>query len=268
MTENLDHLSSADDDSDEDDIDYKPDEEINDLPSECESDGDAEDTKENGETDEVVTTGKRNRGKKKIRKSSETANDKLTELDNPSNEEDEKQKSDALWADFLKDTDIVTKPTTPSATTAAVCKTSSEIPNDKAQIPATKFVKKIFDFAGDKVEVECPMTANEEKSKSISSTVPAAATGINKRTPVSNILKRSSTGGLGAVLGQIGKKTKISTLEKSKLDWNSFKRQQGIDEEIQTHNKGKDGYLERQDFLQRTDLRQFQQEKNLRLSKR
>lgn len=74
--------------------------------------------------------------------------------------------------------------------------------------------------------------------------------------------------GLASVLNKIGKKDKLSTLEKSKLDWNKFKQSEGIDEEIKTFNRGKDGYLEKQDFLQRTDLRQFEIEKQLRTTKR
>lgn len=52
---------------------------------------------------------------------------------------------------------------------------------------------------------------------------------------------RGRGGGLSAVLSQIGKKSKISTLEKSKLDWERFKSEEGLQEEIQTHNRGKDG---------------------------
>jgi len=39
-----------------------------------------------------------------------------------------------------------------------------------------------------------------------------------------------------------GKKPKMGTLDKSKMDWNSFVQEEGIKEELQTHNRGKDGY--------------------------
>lgn len=74
--------------------------------------------------------------------------------------------------------------------------------------------------------------------------------------------------GLSKILNQIGKKDKMSTLAKSQLDWNNFKKSEGIEEEIKMHNRGKDGYLEKQDFLQRTDLRQFEIEKQLRATSR
>lgn len=52
---------------------------------------------------------------------------------------------------------------------------------------------------------------------------------------------RGSGSGIASILGQIGKKNKLSTLEKSKLDWDRFKKEEGIDEDLQTHNKGKAG---------------------------
>lgn len=52
---------------------------------------------------------------------------------------------------------------------------------------------------------------------------------------------RGGGGGLAALVGQLGKKNKLSTLEKSKLDWDRFKKHEGIEEDIQTHNKGKEG---------------------------
>ncbi len=38
-----------------------------------------------------------------------------------------------------------------------------------------------------------------------------------------------------------GKKPKMGTLDKSKMDWNKFVSEEGIKEELETHNKGKDG---------------------------
>jgi len=81
----------------------------------------------------------------------------------------------------------------------------------------------------------------------------AAAAAIGK--PKSN---------LDDLLNSLGKK-KISTLEKSKLDWQNFKSKEGIEEELK--EKTKDGYLERQAFLARTDYRQFEQERDIRLKR-
>ena len=49
-------------------------------------------------------------------------------------------------------------------------------------------------------------------------------------------------GGLGSIMGVIsGKKPKMGTLEKSKMDWNKYVSEEGIKEELETHNKGKEG---------------------------
>ena len=54
-------------------------------------------------------------------------------------------------------------------------------------------------------------------------------------------------GGIASIMNVIsGKKQKMGCLDKSKLDWNNFVKEEGIKEELETHNKGKDGsvYLE------------------------
>ena len=38
--------------------------------------------------------------------------------------------------------------------------------------------------------------------------------------------------GIGSVLSQLGKKQKISTLEKSKLDWDRFKKEENIEDSV------------------------------------
>ena len=49
---------------------------------------------------------------------------------------------------------------------------------------------------------------------------------------------------MSSLLGKIGAKKQMSTLEKSKLDWESFKEEEGIGEELAIHNRGKEGYIE------------------------
>jgi hypothetical protein len=71
----------------------------------------------------------------------------------------------------------------------------------------------------------------------------------NKQTPASADSQGAGQGrgghgglkGLSSVLGKLGKKSKLGTLEKSKLDWDRYKRDEGIEEELKKHNKGKAG---------------------------
>ncbi|KPI97291.1 Craniofacial development protein 1 [Papilio xuthus] len=181
--------------------------------------------------------------------------------------EDEKKREDDLWAMFLEGTD--TKPksanssktekqptktvtkcdTLPTKITSTNTKTSSETDKEKE--------RRIFEFAGETIVVENNVIKEKikatESSPSVSKTMPSRSRG---------------GGGLSNVLGQLNKKNKLSTLEKSKLDWDTFKKEEDIEAEIKSHNKGKQGYLERQDFLARADERQYEIERDLRLSKR
>lgn len=58
----------------------------------------------------------------------------------------------------------------------------------------------------------------------------------------------------------------ISTIEKTSLDWDTYKKKEGIEDELKQHVK--DGYLEKQDFLTRVDHRKFALEKTERDKKR
>lgn len=183
------------------------------------------------------------------------------------NPEEEKKKEEDLWAKFLD-----TAPSKPKVENKEAVKKDtsqnseaekkSDVGNTKSSNSSSKSVssseKQIFEFAGEEIMVQ-----NNTVSQSSTSSGSCSVT-----STTAPVLKTRPAGGLQSLLSKIGKKNKLSTLEKSKLDWNTFKQQEGINEELQTHNKGKDGYLERQDFLERADHRQFEIEKSLRTTKR
>lgn len=284
-------------DTDESDEDYKPAGEGSDVASEVESDGEAENDNDN---DAETQRGRRKRRapqeipseNKRNRRSNELESSKSTEKDALDDDDDNDENEDALWASFLSGAgQTASKPNPQSKSISSTSNGNAKQPeNSKPQKPTQsteqkKVVTEIFEFAGEKVEVKKEITIREEEKKkpsseqcpgkSNSSTATQSAVKsvtippLNRARP-GNVGGGSSSGsgGLSSVLNQLGKKNQLSVLEKSKLDWNGFKRNQGIDEELQTHNKGRDGYLERQDFLQRTDLRQFELEKNMRHANR
>ncbi|XP_053688105.1 craniofacial development protein 1 [Sabethes cyaneus] len=267
-------------DSDVSDEDFCPDKEVE-SGSEQESDGldDIKEQDENNDTKSIGTGAEKKRkrktghpGKKKTKIQPSEDSQKVHEEREELDEEEEKQKTDALWADFLAGTEssnsslvskeaTVTEPsnTLKSTVHARQTETAKEIT-----------VTKIFEFAGEAVEVTEKVPSSKAEDNSKNPTKPAlASVSSNIKSGLSRPFSgRPSGGGLGSVLSQIGKKNKLSTLEKSKLDWNSFKKIEGIEEELQNHNKGKDGYLEKQDFLERADLRQFEIEKSFRQTTR
>lgn len=171
--------------------------------------------------------------------------------------EEEKRKENELWDLFMSGSEVPlhskensSDSGKPKSSTITLAAKKQAAPTTSKSIPAA--APTVFEFAGETIEVP----AKEETEESVA---PAAASGPAKR----------SGGGLGSVLNQLaGKKSKLSVLEKTKMDWDGFKSNEGINEELQTHNRGRDGFLERKDFLNRTDLRQFEIEKSLRLSRR
>lgn len=222
---------------------------------------------------------------KKEDKDDNTEEDNLEtfdELKKKKLEEAKKKREDDLWSSFLSD---VGKPPKSQHNVSVApdnqkeeekhkncnkdsnnsSKEDSETKDNSQKLTITK----VFDFAGEEVrvtkEVDCSSREAKtfikqqergqlEQSPAPSRTATAASSGVKR--PV----------GIGSIIGQLGsKKQKMSTLEKSKLDWESFKVQEGIGEELAHHNRGKDGYIERKAFLERVDYRQFELEREIRL---
>ncbi|XP_030387144.1 craniofacial development protein 1 [Scaptodrosophila lebanonensis] len=257
----------------------------------CSSSGSAEDSEDAGSDADSIENTKTTKGSKKAKASSKkeaSQNSRTTRLKEAqqndgkcskekdeleSDEDVDKSRSDALWADFLCDVGSA-KAESPVSLKAKEAKDSVNQTQAgstaKVDTLVTRQITEVLDFAGEQVTVQKTVSKENQKQSlqepnATPSPKPAPPTrsfGIAKRPANGN------AGGLGSLLNQLGKKKKMSVLEKSQLDWKDFKSGEGIDEELQTHNKGKDGYLERQDFLQRTDLRQFEIEKNLRQSTR
>ncbi|EFN70955.1 Craniofacial development protein 1 [Camponotus floridanus] len=272
-------------DSDEDDEDYVPDRVDSDVVSEVESEGDVESSPEDENDENKRETGQQ-KGKKrsKVRrsvkrkkiienKSKVSEDEKEVEECKETKElteEEEKKRADSLWADFMKDTAVVSKPKPQNPINRS---NERSPPIQKSKIQEKVKVTKIFEFAGEEVKVEKEVSVDSAEARLSLSAAENSTKSSDSAFAASKErgrggIRRAGLGGISSVLGQIGKKAKISTLEKSKLDWDNFKKQENIEEELNTHNKGKDGYLERQDFLQRADLRQFEIEKQLRNSSR
>lgn len=196
------------------------------------------------------------------------------------NENEAKEKEDALWASFLSDVGqktkvITTKQQTENRKQEAESKQeakpaeekNSHEPQEAVNEPEKPKVAitKVFDFAGEEVRVTKEVDATSEEAQLFLKKQEQKVAGSTSHPTVSGV-KRPS-GGMTSLLGKIhGKKQKLSTLEKSKLDWENFKEEEGIGDELAIHNRGKEGYLERQAFLERVDHRQFEIERSVRLS--
>ncbi|OQV22582.1 hypothetical protein BV898_03407 [Hypsibius exemplaris] len=63
---------------------------------------------------------------------------------------------------------------------------------------------------------------------------------------------------LGSALAKLAGRKKPSVLEKSQAHWKEYKSAEKLEEELTSHNKGKGGYLDRKDFLERANVREFE----------
>lgn len=78
---------------------------------------------------------------------------------------------------------------------------------------------------------------------------------------------KGSTSAVDAVLEQIKKKQKLSVLDKTKKDWGEFKEEnKGMEDELDAYKKSSNQYLDKVSFLQRTDYREFERERDARLA--
>ncbi|KAJ1462862.1 bucentaur or craniofacial development-domain-containing protein [Pelagophyceae sp. CCMP2097] len=72
--------------------------------------------------------------------------------------------------------------------------------------------------------------------------------------------------GIDRVLAEIKGVAAVSTVAKSSSDWDAFKESEGLDESLKDADKK--GFLGRQDFLERCDVRKFDQERSQRDAER
>ncbi|XP_022908907.1 craniofacial development protein 1 [Onthophagus taurus] len=244
-------------DSDTSDEDFDPGKTANEAVSEVDSDGDSEDPLSDKEDPGTRGIKRKKRPTKSRKKPKDGGNSDLSESPEKKllTEEEQKKKVDDLWAMFKKDTSFKPKeaPQKPDIEeTKENTKQNISIPKEEAKKETVK-VTQIFEFAGEEVIVEKELPAKEAKLIN----KPSSSLGTSKRGG-------ARSGGLTSLISQLGKKQKITTLEKSKLDWDKFKKEENLEDELHTFNKGKDGYLEKQDFLQRTDVRRFEIERDIR----
>lgn len=295
----MEEFDSEDFSTSEEDEDYVPsggeysEDDVNELVKEDEVDGEEQTQKTKGKKRKAqsIPARKRKQGGLSLEAEEEDASeesegssseqeDEATEQEEGTGPEDaRKKKEDELWASFLND--VGPKPKVPPSTHVNRGEKTEETSSSKLLVRAEELEKpkeaekikitKVFDFAGEEVRVTKEVDATSKEAKSFfkqneKEKPPAPVTASLPALPAGSGLKRSS--GMSSLLGKIGaKKQKMSTLEKSKLDWESFKEEEGIGEELAIHNRGKEGYIERKAFLDRVDHRQFEIERDLRLSK-
>ncbi|XP_075254587.1 craniofacial development protein 1-like isoform X2 [Convolutriloba macropyga] len=204
------------------------------------------------------------------------------------NEENERKRKANLWDSFLsgvkrpkKDQNLSVSKSNPKL---SEIKTDEEIKSNVCNQPEAelKEVQRVYDFAGEeiviteKVSVKSLLSSKSESSsintqtKEAVSQIPAHDLEEDIQTALSTVKSEHPKPGGGSnltsIVGALGKKKKMGTLQKSALDWESFKSKEGesLQEELESHRKGKNSFLDRKDFLERVDWNQFENERVIR----
>lgn len=112
-------------------------------------------------------------------------------------------------------------------------------------------VSEVRDFAGEEVKVTKLIDPNSK-----------AAEDLKRKQEMMAL----SSSGLDKLLQQIEKKPKLNVLEKSRKDWTDFKEEKQIKQELESYKKSGDKYTDRVAFLQRSDLREYERERDARLA--
>ena len=98
----------------------------------------------------------------------------------------------------------------------------------------TIVVKETREFAGEKVVVETKVLVGSAEHEAMKKR--------GQKSNLDNLLDKLS-----------GKNKNITTLKKTEVDWGKYKEKEGLEDELATYRK--DGYIEKQGFLQRSDAR-------------
>jgi len=164
-----------------------------------------------------------------FRKSFETRN-KIYKVDTSSDtiEPIEKNKSDDVWSEFVKDINvekIKKSPDIQENSTKNLSILSQAKSNDSA-------IKKDFN--------------RELAFKKKNSRIEVSTKSENGKT--------YGTDRLSSILARINKEPKISTLQKSLQDWDEFKKKEEIEEELEQQNKSKNSY-EKKFYLEKIQLK-------------
>ncbi|MCO5591421.1 hypothetical protein L7F22_045404 [Adiantum nelumboides] len=107
-------------------------------------------------------------------------------------------------------------------------------------------VSEVRDFAGEEIKVTKLVDPNSKAAEELK--------------------RRQSSAGVDKLLQQIEKKPKLNVLDKSRKDWTDFKGEKQIEEELESYNKSGDKYTDRVAFLQRSDIREYERERDARLA--
>ncbi|CAH8605145.1 unnamed protein product [Schistosoma bovis] len=211
--------------------------------SKLEEDSESEysDESESGDSD-CISDSLTSQSSKKRPAKRNSKKSKITDCSPLSTTEDVKAYEDKVWDEFLK----------------------SDSTKKSNSTEKVNVVKK-YQFAGEEVEV-IQAVSNSNRTKGLGVSHNKTSTETNPLKPKTPSLGLGLTNALQNLKSTINSLPKLSTLEKSRLDWKQYVQKESLEDDLKAHNKGKEGYLERQAFFNRANEREYQYERQLRKS--
>lgn len=161
--------------------------------------------------------------------------------------EEEKAKSDALWAE-LNGLSSTTK--------------TSKVNTSEADVKPPITLQASVTVESSSTVTSTSSSISSSNSEALPSKSSTSTTSSSTSSQLVPQIRKS--GGLNSLAASLGKTKGPSTLLQSKQDWETFKSESGLTEELAEHTKGKDSFVERQAFISRADVRQFEKEKEIR----
>ncbi|KAI3379287.1 hypothetical protein SNEBB_003838 [Seison nebaliae] len=129
--------------------------------------------------------------------------------------------------------------------------------NDGAAPTPVKKIKKTFEFAGESVVVE---VVDEPKRKIPSKQIELIRENCNHIEKIKNIPKLKR--GLERLVKRLEYKPKLTLLEKSRLDWEKYVVEEKLHSDLDNFIKGKDSYVQRQNFLKNANYNNWKREQD------
>lgn len=77
---------------------------------------------------------------------------------------------------------------------------------------------------------------------------------------------KAAVSGLDAMLAAIKGAKKVTVLDKSKADWSVHKQEAQLETDLAGHNRSNDRYVDKQDFLARAEVREYEASRDSRLN--
>ncbi|KAJ5581544.1 hypothetical protein N7535_000164 [Penicillium sp. DV-2018c] len=163
-------------------------------------------------------------------------------------------------------------------------KDTEQKPRHDAHAEQMTKIKRTYKFAGEWITEEKVVPKHSAEAKAFLSSgenvelteeeAAAAKAALDRRRPLRKI-SRFDPNPTGAIKKSWEKQVvaddkdargpKINTVEKSRLDWASYVDKAGIEDELRSHSKAKEGYIGRMDFLGRMEDKREQERRAARL---